>query len=83
MSTKQKRDFRECVFRNRLPWQLSGKESVCQCRRCKFNPWVGTIPWRRARQPTPVLLSGESQGQRSLAGCSPWGGRESDRTEVT
>jgi len=23
--------------------------------------------------PTPVLLPGKSQGQRSLVGCSPWG----------
>ena len=34
---------------------------------------VGKIPWRRAWQPTPVFLLGESHGQRSLAGCSPWG----------
>ena len=26
---------------------LSNKESTCQCRRCKFKPWVGKIPWRR------------------------------------
>ena len=25
---------------------LSGKESTCQCRRCRFDPWVGKIPWR-------------------------------------
>ena len=30
------------------------------------NPWVRKIPWRRARQPTPVFLPGESHGQRSL-----------------
>ena len=29
---------------------------------------VGKMPWRRARQPTPVFLPGESHGQRSLAG---------------
>ena len=41
--------------------------------RCRFeDPWVGKIPWRRARQPTPVFLPGESHGQRSLAGYSPW-----------
>ena len=34
-------------------------------------------PWRRAWQPTPVLLPGESHGQRSLVGYSPWGLRES------
>ena len=43
-----------------------------------FDPWVGKIPWRRAWQPTPVFLPGESHGQRSLAGYSPWGRRESD-----
>ena len=42
---------------------------------------VGKIPWRRAWQPTPVFLPGESHGQRSLAGYSPRGPRESDRTE--
>ena len=54
---------------------FGGKESTCQCRRCGFYPWVGTIPWRRKWQPTPVLLSGESPGQRSLVGYSPWGHR--------
>ena len=29
--------------------------------------------WRRKWQPTPVFLPGESHGQRSLAGYSPWG----------
>ena len=32
-------------------------------------------------QPTPAFLPGESHGQRSLAGFSPWGGKESDMTE--
>ena len=32
-----------------------------------LKPWVGKIPWRRAWRPTPVLLPGESHGQRSLA----------------
>ena len=36
--------------------------------RDRFSPWVGKIPWRRAWQPTPVFLPGESPGQRSLAG---------------
>ena len=29
-------------------------------KRCRFNPWVGKIPWRRAQQSTPVFLPGES-----------------------
>ena len=39
------------------------------------DPWQRKIPWRRKRQPTPVFLSGESRGQRSLAGYSLWGHR--------
>ena len=60
----------------------SGKELTCQCRRQKgwFNPWVGKI-WRRAWQPTPVFLPGESHGQRSLAGYSPRDCKELDTTE--
>ena len=48
--------------------------------RSRFNPWVGKIPWRRNWQPTPVFLPGESHGQRSLEGYSPWD-PESDMTE--
>ena len=36
---------------------------------------------RRQWHPTPVLFPGESHGQRSLVGCSPWGHWESDMTE--
>ena len=67
-----------------FPGGTSGKESSCQCRWCKrhgFNPWVGTIPWRRAWQPTPVFLPGESHEQRSLGSYSPWDCKESDTTE--
>ena len=52
-------------------------------KRRGFNPWVGKIPWRRAQQPTPVFLPGESNGQRRLAGYSPWGHKEWDMTEAT
>ena len=37
--------------------------------------------WRRKWQPTPVFLSGETHGQKSLAGYNPWGCKESDTTE--
>ena len=50
-----------------------GKEPACQCRRhkkCRFDPWVLKIPWRRSWQPTAVFLSREPHGQRSLAGYS-------------
>ena len=67
-----------------FPGGASGKEPTCQCRRLKrwgLSPWVGKIPWRRAWQPTPVVLPGESHGQRSLVGYSPWGHKELDMTE--
>ena len=40
-------------------------------------------PWRREWLPSPVFLPGESRGQRSLTGYSPWGCKESDTTEAT
>ena len=61
----------------------SGKESACQCRRCRFSPWVKKIPWRRKWQTTPVFLPGKFHGQRSRVGYSPSGGKESDATEHT
>ena len=39
------------------------------------------IPWRRAWQPTPAFLPGESHGQRSLVDYSPWGRKESNMNE--
>ena len=42
---------------------------------------VRKIPWSREWRPTPVFLPGESYGQRSLVGYSPWGCKESDMTE--
>ena len=82
-----------------FPGGASGKEPACQgrrCERCKFSPWMRKIPWRRAWQPTPVLLPGESPwteelgrvyfswkflGQRTLVGYSPKGCKESDTAE--
>ena len=52
-------------------------------KRCRFNPWVGKIPWRRKRQPIPVFLPGKFHRQRSLVGYSPWGHKELDMTEAT
>jgi len=63
---------------------ISGKESICQCRRPKrlgFNPWVGKMTWSRKWQPTPGFLPGKSHGQKRLAGYSPWGYKERDTSE--
>ena len=53
-------NFNSCKYYSLcFPGRVSGKEPACQCRRCKrcrFNPWVGKIPWRRKWQPTSVFL---------------------------
>ena len=54
----------------------SDDKRIClQGKRPGFNPWVRKMPWRREWLPTPIFLPGESHGQRSLAGYSPWGCR--------
>ena len=55
-------------------------DSVLQCRRCGFDPWVGKISWMKWL-PTPVFLPGKTHGQRSLVGYSPWGHKKSDTAE--
>ena len=55
------------------------KKRICvQSRRPGFDPWVRKILWRREWLPTPVFLPEEFHGQRTLAGCSPWGLKELD-----
>ena len=49
------------------------RASAGRCKRQKFNSWVGKIPWRRAWQPIPVFLPGESHGQSSLVGLQSMG----------
>ena len=69
-----------------FPGGASDKEPARQCRRhyrCRFNPSVGKIPWRRTWQPTPVFLPGESHGQRSLVGYSPECPKDLDMPEAT
>ena len=63
------------------PCFLRWKRIYLQCRRPGFNPWLGTIPWRRAWLPTPVCLPGEFHEQRSLTGYSPRDRKASDMTE--
>ena len=59
---------------------LDGEVSACRAGDTG-EPFAGKIPWRRARQPTPVFLPGESHGQRSRARYSPWGHKELDTSE--
>ena len=72
------------ILNDRLPRWLSGKEPTFQRRRHRrrgFDLCVRKTTWRRKWQPTSVFLPEKSHGQRSLAGYSPWGHRESDLTE--
>ena len=62
------KELRSCRLVVGFPWWLSNTGSTCQCRRREFDPWFGKTPWRRKWQRTPVLLPGESHGQRSLEG---------------
>ena len=68
------------VFNNQLYLRASLVaqlvKNLLQSRRPGFNPWVGKIPWRRERLPTPVFQPGEFHGL-----CSPWSCKESDTTE--
>ena len=63
-----------------LPRRLSGKEFICQCRRCGLDPWVRKVSWKRKCQLSPVFLPGEFHGQKSLVCCSLRGCKELDTT---
>ena len=74
-----------CVYEG-FPDGTSGKEPACQWRKRKrhgFKSLGREDPRRRKWQPTPIVLPGESHGQRSLVGYSPQSCKESDTTEVT
>ena len=60
-----------------------GKESTCKAggTDVKFDTWVGKVPWRSKRPPTPAFIAENSHGQRSLVDYSPKGRKESDITE--
>ena len=67
-----------CLFS--FPGGASGREPTCNVG---DGGDEGQQALRKARQPTPVFMPGESHGPRSLAGYSSWGHKESDTTEVT
>ena len=66
-------------IQNEAEQRLTGSSLVAQMAKhlptmqeTRFDPWVGKIPWRRERLPTPVLWPGEFHGQRNLVGYSSW-----------
>ena len=62
------------TYTYRLPSWLSGEVSACHCRRLR----LGTIPWRKKRQPTPIFLHEKSHGKRNQVDCSQEGHKASD-----
>ena len=68
-----------------FPGGASGRGPACQCRKLRghgFDPWVGKVPCRRARQPTPVLLPGESLWTEEPGGAAVHRVAESDTAEA-
>ena len=76
--------LREALFVCTWNWTFTVAQTVKNLPAMQ-ETWVQSLgredPWRRKWQPTPVFLPGESHGQRSLAGYSPRGHKESDTTE--
>ena len=72
---RKESDTTEGLISDGFPSGSDGKESACQCRRCRFDPWMGKILWQGKWQPIPIFLPGKSHRQRSLAGYNPWGRR--------
>ena len=48
-------------------------------RETEFDPWVGKIPWRRAWQPTPAFLPGESPWTEEPDGLQSTGSQSQTR----
>ena len=63
-------DYSHEIKKTLAPWKKSYDQPIQHIQRRKW-------------QPTPVFLTGESQGWGSLVGCRLWGCTESDTTEVT
>ena len=64
-----------------FPGGSDGKEYAHNVGDLGLIPGLGRSRWRRKCQTTPVFLPGESHGQGSLTGYSPWGRRELDTIE--
>ena len=66
-----------------FPGGSDDKESACNAGDSGSIPGSGRSPGEGNWLPTPVFLPEKPHGQRSLAGYSPWGCKESDMTEAT
>ena len=59
-------EFGLCRFPDHFPGGLDNKKSAWNARDLHSIPGLGRSPWRRARQPTPVFLPGESPWTEEL-----------------
>ena len=79
MTPSLSRSARCYVFMSPLEWasqvaqRIKNLSAVQKPQETWVWSWVGKIRWRREWPPTPVSLPGESHGQRSPVGYSPWG----------
>ena len=64
-----------------FPSGSGSKESACNAGDLGSNPGLGRSPGRGHGNPLQYSCLENPHGQRSLVSCSPWGHKESDRTE--
>ena len=84
LKKKKKSVLKEAIRWGQASWDSPGGrvlKNLPQWRRCRFPTLGREDPWRRKWHRTPVFLPGKTHGQRSLAGCSPWGHKEPDTAE--
>ena len=65
------------------PWWLIWSRIYLHCERPGFDPWVGQIPWRRAWQPTPVFLPGESPWTEDPGGLQSTASQRAEHDRAT
>ena len=72
----QQQILNDSIYRRYLEELTASLVAQLQCGRCGFDLWLGKIPWRRERLPTPVFWPGEFHGL-----YSPWGRKEWNMTQ--
>jgi len=62
-------------------WDLSGKASACQCRRCRRHGFDSLEEETATHSSIPVFLPGKFHALRSMVGYRLWGHKKLDTTE--
>ena len=66
-----------------FPGGSLGKVSACNVGDLALIPGLGGSPGEGNGNPTPILLPGKFDGQRSLVSCSPWNSKDSKESNTT